>query len=195
MPYSGPLSSVGVIGRTQLAYFRMINETGGVNGRKVNLISVDDGYSPPKTVEQTRRLVEQDQVAFAFGSPGTPTNAAVRSYLNDNKVPQLFINSGASMFADPQHYPWTMSFLPSYRSEAHIYAKHILEAAPDAKIGALYQNDDFGKDILAGLQEGLGADHAAMIIKEVSYEVAEPTVDSQIVTLQDAGVDVLIIAA
>jgi branched-chain amino acid transport system substrate-binding protein len=195
MPYSGPLSAVGVIGRTELAYFRMINEMGGVNGRALNLVSVDDGYSPPKTVEQTRRLIEQEQVAFLFASPGTPTNAAIRSYLNDNKVPQLFINSGASMFGDPQHYPWTMGFLPNYQSEARIYAKHILKTAPDAKIGALYQNDDFGRDYLIGLRDGLGADHSAMMIGEVSYEVTEPMIDSQVVTLQAAGVDTLIIVA
>jgi branched-chain amino acid transport system substrate-binding protein len=195
MPYSGPLSAGGVIGRTELAYFRMINEMGGVNGRALNLVSVDDGYSPPKTVEQTRRLIEQEQVAFMFASPGTPTNAAIRSYLNDNKVPQLFINSGASMFGDPQHYPWTMGFLPNYQSEARIYAKHILRTAPDAKIGALYQNDDFGRDYLIGLRDGLGADHSAMMIREVSYEVTEPMIDSQVVTLQAAGVDTLIIVA
>jgi branched-chain amino acid transport system substrate-binding protein len=196
MPYSGPASAQGVIGRTEAAYFRMINETGGVNGRLINFISLDDGYSPPKTVEQTRRLVEQEQVAFIFGSVGTPTNAAVRSYLNDNKAPQLFIASGADMFGDPRRFPWTIGFIsPSYQSEARIYAKHILETKPDAKIGVLYQNDGFGKDYLIGLRDGLGADHAAMIIKEVSYEVSEPTVDAQVIALQAAAVDILIIAA
>jgi branched-chain amino acid transport system substrate-binding protein len=153
MPYSGPASAYGVIGRTEAAYFQMINEMGGVNGRKLNLVSLDDGYSPAKTVEQTRRLVEQEQVAFIFGSVGTPTNAAIRSYLNDNKVPQLLISTGASMFGDPHHYPWTMGNIPDYQTEAHIFAKHILRTRPEAKIGVLYQNDGFGKDYLTGLRE------------------------------------------
>ncbi|MGO9427794.1 ABC transporter substrate-binding protein [Rhodoblastus sp.] len=195
MPYSGPASAYGVIGRTEGAYFRMINETGGVNGRKLNLISLDDGYSPQKTVEQTRRLVEQEKVALIFGSVGTPTNDAVRSYLNDNKVPQLLIASGSNIFGDPEHYPWTMGAIPNYQTEAHIFAKHILQTKPDAKIGVLFQNDGFGKDYAVGLRDGLGADHEAMIIKEVSYEVSDPTVDSQVITLQSAGVDTLIIAA
>jgi branched-chain amino acid transport system substrate-binding protein len=195
MPYSGPVSAYGVIGRTEAAYFNMINETGGINGRKLSLISLDDGYSPPKTVEQTRRLIEQDRVAFIFGSVGTPCNAAIRSYLNDNKVPQLFVASGANMFGDPQHFPWTIGNIPSYQIETHVYAKHILKTKPDAKIGILYQNDGFGKDYLIGLRDGLGADHLAMLIKEVSYEVSEPTVDSQVVTLQGAGVDTVIIGA
>jgi branched-chain amino acid transport system substrate-binding protein len=195
MPYGGPASNYGVFGRTEAAYFKMINEQGGVNGRKLNLISLDDGYSPPKTVEQTRRLVEQEQVAFIFGSLGTPTNAAVHQYLNDNKVPQLFIASSAAMFGDPQHYPWTMGGALNYQTEAHIFAKHILETKPDAKIGLLYQNDAFGKDYLIGLRDGLGVDHAAMIVKEVSYEVLEPTVDSQVVTLQGSGADTFVIAA
>jgi ABC-type branched-subunit amino acid transport system substrate-binding protein len=195
MPYSGPAAAYGLVGRTEAAYFKMINEMGGVNGRKLNLISVDDGYSPPKTVEQTRRLVEQEQVAFIYGSIGTPTNAAIRSYLNDNKVPQLLITTGATMFGDPQHYPWTMGNIPSFQTEARIYAKHMLAAKPDAKIGVLYQNDDFGKDFLIGLRDGLGAEHANMIVKEVSYEVSDPTIDSQVLTLQGAGVDTLLIAA
>jgi branched-chain amino acid transport system substrate-binding protein len=195
MPYSGPASAYGVIGRTEAAYFKMINDMGGINGRKVNLISLDDGYSPPKTVEQTRRLVEQEQVAFIFGSVGTPTNAAIRSYLNDNKVPHLFVGSGASMFADPRRYPWTIGFNPSYRSEGHVFVKHILKTKPDAKIGVLYQNDDFGRDYLSGVRDGLGTNHAAMLVKEVPYEVSDPTVDSQVITLQGAGVDTLIIAA
>jgi branched-chain amino acid transport system substrate-binding protein len=195
MPYSGPASAGGVIGRTEAAYFKMINQMGGVKGRKLNLISLDDGYSPPKTVEQTRRLVEQEQVAFIFGSLGTPTNAAIRSYLNDNKAPQLLIFTGAAMFGDPQHYPWTMGSLPSYQTEAHIFAKHILRTRPDAKLGVLYQNDGLGKDYLIGLRGGLGVDHAAMVIKEVSYEVSEPTIDSEVNSLQGAGVDTLIIAA
>ena len=194
-PYSGPLSAYGVIGRTDAAYFKMLNDQGGVNGRRINLISLDDAYSPPKTVEQTRRLVEQEQVAFIFGSIGTPTNAAVRQYLNDNKVPQLFLESGASLFSDPRHFPWTMGYLPAYQTEAHIYAKHILATKPDAKIAVLYQNDSFGKDYLIGLKDALGPDRAGMIVKEASYETSEPTVDSQVVTLQGSGADVLVIAA
>jgi branched-chain amino acid transport system substrate-binding protein len=195
MPYSGPASAYGVIGRAETAYFKMINEQGGVNGRKINLISLDDAYSPPKTVEQIRRLVEQEQVAFIFNSLGTPPNAAIRQYLNDNKVPQLFVATGAAMFSDPQHFPWTMGWQPNYQTEARIFAKHILKTKPDAKIGVLYQNDGFGKDYLIGLKDGLGADHAGMVIKEASYETSEPTVDSQIVTLQGSGADALLIAA
>jgi branched-chain amino acid transport system substrate-binding protein len=195
MPYSGPASAYGVIGRAETAYFKMINEQGGVNGRKINLISLDDAYSPPKTVEQIRRLVEQEQVAFIFNSLGTPPNAAIRQYLNDNKVPQLFVATGAAMFSDPKNFPWTMGWQPNYQTEAKIFAKHILKTKPDAKIAALYQNDGFGKDYLIGLKDGLGADHAGMVIKEVSYETSEPTVDSQIVTLQGSGADVFLIAA
>jgi branched-chain amino acid transport system substrate-binding protein len=195
MPYSGPASAYGVIGRTDAAYFKMINEQGGVNGRKINLISLDDAYSPPKTVEQTRRLVEDEKVAFIFNSLGTPPNLAIRQYLNDNKVPQLFVATGAATFSDPQHFPWTMGWQPNYQTEAKIFAKHILKTKPDAKIGVLYQNDGFGKDYLIGLKDGLGADHAGMVIKEASYETSEPTVDSQIVTLQGSGADVLLIAA
>jgi branched-chain amino acid transport system substrate-binding protein len=194
-PYSGPLSAYGVIGRTHAAYFKMINDEGGVNGRRINLISLDDAYSPPKTVEQTRRLVEQDEVAFIFGSIGTPTNAAVRQYLNDRKVPQLFLESGASLFSDPRNFPWTMGYLPAYQTEAHIYAKHILATNPNARIAALYQNDSFGKDYLVGLKDTLGPDRAGMIAKEASYETSEPTIDSQVVTLQGSGADVLVIAA
>ena len=195
MPYSGPASAYGVIGKTETAYFKMINEAGGVNGRKINLISLDDGYSPPKTVEQVRRLVEQEQVAFLFNTLGTPPNAAIRQYLNDNKIPQLFVATGAAMFSDPQHFPWTMGYQPNYQTEARIFAKHILQTKPDAKIGVLYQNDSFGKDYLIGLKDGLGADHAGMVTKEVSYEVSEPTVDSQIVTLQGSGIDTVLFAA
>jgi branched-chain amino acid transport system substrate-binding protein len=190
MPYSGPLSSYSVLGRAQAAYFKMINEQGGLNGRRLNLISVDDGYSPPKTVEQTRRLVEQEQVAFLFGPLGTPTSLAVRQYCNDNKVPQLFISGSGSVFSDPQHFPWTIGFIPSNLTDAHIFARHILATKPDAKIGVLYQNDATGKDYLMGLQDVLGAEHGGMVVKEVSYEVSEPTVDSQIVTLQSTGADV-----
>jgi branched-chain amino acid transport system substrate-binding protein len=195
MPYSGPASAYGVIGRTEAAYFKMINEQGGVNGRKINLISLDDGYSPPKTVEQVRRLVEDEKVAFLFNTLGTPPNLAIRQYLNDNKVPQLFVATGAATFSDPQHFPWTMGYQPNYQTEAKIFGKHIIATKPDAKIAALYQNDGFGKDYLIGLKDGLGADHAGMVIKEASYETSEPTVDSQIVSLQGSGADVLLIAA
>jgi branched-chain amino acid transport system substrate-binding protein len=195
MPYSGPLSAYGVIGRTDASYFRMINDQGGVNGRKLSLISVDDGYSPPKTVEQVRRLVEQERVAFLFHTLGTSCNLAVRQYLNDNKIPQLFVSTGAAMLADPQHFPWTMGYNPNYQTEAHIWAKHILATKPGARIGVLYQNDGFGKDYLIGLKDVLGSDHAGMIVKEVSFEPSEPTVDSQVVTLQGSGADLFLIAA
>src|SRR6202795_2409789 len=194
-PYSGPASAYSAGAVSATAYFTMINEAGGVKGRKINFISLDDSYSPPKTVEQIRRLVEQEQVAFIFQSLGTPCNAAIRQYLNDNKVPQLFVSTGAAMFSDPQHFPWTIGFNPNYQTEAKIYGKHILQTKPDAKIGALYQNDGFGKDYLIGLKDALGADHAGMLIKEASYETSEPTVDSQIVTLQGSGADVFLIAA
>jgi branched-chain amino acid transport system substrate-binding protein len=195
MPYSGPASAYGVIGKADTAYFKMINEMGGVNGRKINLISLDDGYSPPKTVEQVRRLVEEEKVAFLFNTLGTPSNLAIRQYLNDNKVPQLFVATGAATFSDPKQFPWTMGWQPNYRTEAKIFAQHILKTKPDAKIGVLYQNDGFGKDYLIGLKDGLGADHAGMVIKEASYETSEPTVDSQVVTLQGSGADVFLIAA
>src|SRR5580698_4136134 len=195
IPYSGPASAYGVIGRTEAAYFKMINDQGGVNGRKINFISLDDAYSPPKTVEQIRRLVEQEQVASIFNSLGTPPNVAIRQYLNDNKVPQLFVATGAATFSDPAHFPWTMGWQPNYQTEAKIFGKHILKTKPDAKIGVLYQNDGFGKDYLIGLKDGLGADHASMVIKEASYETSEPTIDSQVVTLQGSGADVFLIAA
>jgi branched-chain amino acid transport system substrate-binding protein len=195
IPYSGPASAYGVIGRTEAAYFKMINEQGGVNGRKINFISLDDAYSPPKTVEQVRRLVEQEHVAFLANTLGTAPNAAIRQYCNDNKVPQLFVQSGAPMFADPMHFPWTIPAIPSYQTEGHIYAKHILATKPDARIAVLYQNDDFGKGYLNGLRDVFGPDRANMIIKEVSYETSEPTVDSQVVTLQGSGADVFLIGA
>jgi branched-chain amino acid transport system substrate-binding protein len=195
MPYSGPASAYGVIGRAGGAYFKMINEQGGINGRKINLISLDDAYSPPKTVEQVRRLVEDEKVAFLFNTLGTPPNLAIRQYLNDNKVPQLFVATGAAAFSDPQHFPWTIGWQPNYQTEAKIFAKHILKTKPDGKIGVLYQNDAFGKDYLIGLKDGLGADHAGMVIKEASYETSEPTVDSQVVTLQGSGADIFVIAA
>ena len=195
MPYSGPASAYGVIGKTEAAYFRMINEQGGVNGRMINLISLDDAYSPPKTVEQVRRLVEQEQVAFLFQTLGTAPNLAIRDYCNQNKVPQLFVSTGASAFSDPAHFKWTIGYNPNYQTEARIYAKHILQTKPDAKIAVLYQNDGFGKDYLTGLKAVLGAEHASMLVKEASYETTEPTIDSQVVTLNGSGADVLVIAA
>ncbi len=192
MPYSGPASAYGQIGRAEAAYFKMINEAGGINGRKINLLSLDDGYSPPKAVEQIRRLVEQVQVALIFDSLGTPSNSAIRGYLNENKVPQIFVATGASKFGDPEHFPWTMGWQPNYRTEAGIFAKHILATKPDAKIAILYQNDDFGKDYLIGLKNVLGAKYEAMVVKELSYEVSEPTVDSQIITLQGSGADAFV---
>ena len=189
MPYSGNASSYGAIGKAELAYFKMINEQGGVNGRQINLISLDDGYQPPKTVEQIRRLVEQEQVAFIFQSLGTPTNSAIHKYLNDRKVPQLFVATGATKWADPQHFPWTIGWQPNYQTEAHIYAKYILANTPNAKIGILYQNDDYGKDYVIGLKDQLGDKAKTMIVDELSYEVTDPAIDSQIVTLQASGAD------
>ncbi len=194
MPYSGPASAWGVIGRAEAAYFRSVNDTGGVNGRKINLISLDDGYSPPKTLEQTRQLIEREQVAFIFGTLGGVTNLATRQYLNDNKIPQLFLAAAADIFADPR-FPWTMGLNPALVTEAHIYAKHIGSTNTDAKIGILFQNDVLGKPFLKGIREGLGSQHSGLIVKEASYEVSDPTVDSQIVALQGAGADTLIIVA
>ena len=191
MPYSGPASAYGSIGKTQLAYFKMINEQGGINGRKLNLLSVDDGYSPPKTVEMIRKLVEQDEVLFVFQSLGTPSNSAIHKYMNQKKVPQLFVATGATKWADPKEYPWTMGWQPNYQTEGKIYAKDILANTPNAKIGVLYQNDDYGKDLLKGLKDGLGG-KASMIVAEATYEVSDPTVDSQLVSLQGAGVNVLV---
>ena len=195
MPYSGPASAYGAIGKSESAFFNMINDQGGINGRKINLISLDDGYSPPKTVEQIRKLVEQDDVAFIFQSLGTPTNTAIEKYLNQKKVPQLFVATGADKWGDYKDFPWTMGWQPSYRTEAQIYAKYILRTKPDAKIGVLYQNDDFGKDYIAGLKDVLGDKYAKMIVQEVSYETSDPTVDSQVVTLQGSGADTLVTAA
>ena len=192
MPYSGAASAWGADGLAELAYFRMLNEQGGVNGRKIRLISLDDSYSPPKTVEQTRKLVEQEQVAFVFSPLGTPTNTAIQKYLNERKVPQLFVATGASKWADPKHFPWTIGWQPSYATEARIYGRYILEHKPDAKIAVLFQNDDYGKDYLAGLKEGLGDKYTKMVVGEASYEVTDPTVDSQIVTLQATGADVFV---
>jgi branched-chain amino acid transport system substrate-binding protein len=195
MPYSGPASSYGVIGKSESAYFAMINEQGGVNGRKINFISRDDGYSPPKTVELVRKLVEEDQVLLMFQPLGTPPNTAIHGYLNDNKVPQLFVATGADKWNDPKHFPWTIGWQPSYRVEARIYARYILKNLPNAKIAVLYQNDDFGKDYLVGLREGLGDKADKMIVATKSYETTDPTVDSQVVALQGSGADVLLTAA
>jgi branched-chain amino acid transport system substrate-binding protein len=194
MPYSGPASSYGVIGKVDAAYFAMINAQGGINGRKVDFISRDDSYSPPKTVELVRQMVEEDKVLLMFNTLGTPPNMAIHGYLNDNKVPQLFPSTGADQWNDPKHFPWTMMWLPSYGAESHIYARYILKNLPDAKIGVLYQNDDYGKDYLNGLRAGLG-DKANMIVATQSYETTDPTVDSQIVALQGSGANVLFIAA
>src|SRR5579862_274582 len=190
MPYSGPLSAYSTIGKVEAAYFRMINEQGGVNGRKINFITLDDAFSPPKTVEATRKLVEQDEVLLIFQPLGTPTSLATRKYMNAKKVPQLFIASGASTWNDPSNYPWTLGWQPNYQTEAQIYARHILQTRPNAKIGVLYQNDDAGRDYVKGLRDGLGERAKTMIVKEVSYEVTDPTVDSQVVQLQASGADV-----
>jgi branched-chain amino acid transport system substrate-binding protein len=195
MPYSGPASAYGIVGKSEAAYFALVNEHGGINSRKINFISRDDNYSPPKTVEQVRRLVEQDQVLFLFSTLGTPTNAAIHGYLNDNKVPQLFVASGADQWNDPKDFPWTIGLIPSYGTEAHIYARYILKNLPDAKIAVLYQNDDFGKDYLKGLRDGLGYKANKMIVAAQSYETTDPTIDSQIVALQNSGADVLLTAA
>jgi len=187
MPYSGPLSAYGTIGKAETAYFAMINEQGGVNGRKIKLISLDDGYSPPKTVEQTRKLIEQENVLADFNPLGTPTNTAIQKYLNDKKVPQIFVATGATKWGDPEHFPWTIGWQPNYQTEGHIYAKYILEKMPDAKIGVLYQNDDYGKDYLKGLKDGLGDKADKMIGAQLTYEPSDPTIDSQIVSLQSSG--------
>ncbi|HEX7996144.1 MAG TPA: ABC transporter substrate-binding protein [Streptosporangiaceae bacterium] len=194
MPYSGPASSYSVIGKTEAAYFKWLNAKGGVNGRKINLISLDDGYSPPKAVEQIHKLVENDGVAFAFNTLGTPSNTAIQKYLNDKKVPQLFVATGADKWGDPEHFPWTMGWQPSYRTEAQIYSKYLLKEKPGAKMCVLYQNDDFGKDYLKGLKEGLGDQYDKIVIKTASYEASDPTIDSQVVTLQGAGCDTLLAA-
>jgi branched-chain amino acid transport system substrate-binding protein len=195
MPYSGPASGYSAIGKAQAAYFAMINDQGGINGRKINFISRDDGYSPPKTVEVVRKLVEEDQVLLLFQTLGTPPNLAIRGYLNDNKVPQLFVGSGADQWNDPEHYPWTMGWQPSYGTEAHIFARYILANLPDAKIAVLYQNDDFGKDYLNGLRDGLKVKAGNAIVATASYETTDPTIDSQIVALQGSGANVLLTAA
>jgi len=192
MPYSGPASAYGVIGKTEAAYFKMINDQGGINGRKINFISYDDAYSPPKTVEQARKLVESDEVLLIFNSLGTPPNSAIHKYMNAKKVPQLFVATGATKWNDPKHFPWTMGWQPNYQSETRIYAKYILKEIPKAKIAVLYQNDDYGKDYLKGLLDGLGAKAKTMIIAQDSYELSEPTIDSHIVKLKSSGADVFI---
>ena len=195
MPYSGPASAYGVIGQTEAAYFKMINAQGGLNGRKIEFLSADDGYSPPRTVEETRRLVESEVVAFMYGGLGTPTQSAVQRYLNQKKVPQVYVSTGAEKWADPEHFPWTIGWQPSYRIEAAIYARHLMAVNPSAKLAVLYQNDDFGKDYLTGLHDAFGAKYDAIVVKAVSYEVSDPTVDSQIQTLKASGATALLTVA
>jgi ABC-type branched-subunit amino acid transport system substrate-binding protein len=189
--YSGPASAYGIIGKTQEAYFKMINDQGGINGRKINFISYDDGYSPPKTVEQVRKLIESDEVLLIFNALGTPTQTGVQKYHNAKKVPQLFVATGASKWNDPKNFPWTMGYQPSYRVESRIFAKYILKNKPDAKIGIFYANDDFGKDYVAGMKDVLGDKYKAMVVEE-SYETSEPTIDSHILKLREAGVNVFV---
>jgi len=195
MPYSGPASAYAVIGKGEAAYFKMLNDKGGIKGRKITLISLDDGYAPPKTVEQTRKLVESEGVAFIFNSLGTATNTAIQKYLNQKKIPQLFVATGAEKWTDYQHFPFTMGWQPSYRVEARVYGRYILAEKPAAKICVLYQNDDFGKDYIAGLKDSLGDKYDKMVVKEASYEATDPTIDSQVATLQAAGCDTLVTAA
>jgi branched-chain amino acid transport system substrate-binding protein len=190
MPYSGPASAYGVIGKTEEAYFKKINAEGGIKGRKINFVSYDDAYSPPKTVEQARKLVESDEVLFIFNSLGTPPNSAIQKYMNSKKVPQLFVATGATKWNDPKDFPWTMGWQPNYQSESRIYAKYILKELPNAKIAILYQNDDYGKDYVKGLKDGLGAKAASMIVAEESYETTQPTIDSNIVKLKSTNADV-----
>ncbi|MDH6259908.1 ABC transporter substrate-binding protein [Bradyrhizobium sp. BR13661] len=192
MPYSGPASAYGIIGRTMSAYFRMINDNGGINARKINFISYDDGYSPPKTVEQARKLVESDEVFLIFAPLGTATNAAIQKYMNTMHVPQIFVSTGASRFGDPEHFPWTMGWQPTYRAEARIYANYILTNHPNAKVGLLYQNDDFGKDYIQGLKDGLGDKFDRTVIVSAPYDVGTPTVDSEVVAIRTAKPDVFI---
>ena len=191
MPYSGPVSAWATLGRAQAAYVRMLNEQGGIGGRQIELVSLDDGYSPPRTVEQTRRLVEQESVLFLFSSFGTPTNTAIHKYVNAKKVPHLFIASIGSKWADPQHYPWTMALMQDQGTEATAHAAWLVKNHPNAKVGVLYQNDDFGKDYLKGLKDALGQKAVAMIVAEASYEVTDPTIDSQIIALKSSGADTL----
>jgi branched-chain amino acid transport system substrate-binding protein len=190
MPYSGPASAYGVIGKTEDAYFKKVNAEGGINGRKINFVSYDDNYSPPKTVEQARKLVESDEVLLIFNSLGTPPNSAIQKYMNSKKVPQLFVATGATKWNDPKEFPWTMGWQPNYQSESRIYAKYILKEKPNAKIAILYQNDDYGKDYVKGLKDGLGTKAASMIVAEESYETTQPTIDSNIVKLKSTNADV-----
>jgi branched-chain amino acid transport system substrate-binding protein len=194
MPYSGPASAYGVIGKLEAVFFKALNEQGGIAGRQINYISYDDGYSPPKTVEQARRLIEQDRVAFLFNTLGTPTNSAIVRYVNQRKVPHLFLSTGADKWGDYKEHPWTIGWQPSYRTEAQIYAKYLLEQKPDAKVALLYQNDDFGKDYVTGVKDILG-DRFDRMVRTVSYEVTDPTIDSQVVNMQGSGAEVLITAA
>ena len=189
-PYSGPASAYGTIGKVIGAYFKKVNDEGGVNGRKINYITYDDGYSPPKAVEMVRKLVEQDQVALLFQTLGTPTNSAIHKYMNTQKVPHLFVATGATKWNDPKNFPWTMGFQPNYQTEGRVYASYILKNFPDAKIGILYQNDDYGKDYLKGMEDGLGANASKLIVMKQSYEVTDPTVDSQIINLKNSGANV-----
>jgi branched-chain amino acid transport system substrate-binding protein len=193
MPYSGPASAYGIIGKTEEAYFKMINDKGGINGRKIVYVTYDDGYSPPKAVEQVRKLVESDEVLAVFNPLGTPSNSAIQKYLNAKKIPQLFVATGATKWNDPKNFPWTMGWQPSYQSEAQIYAKWLLKEKPDAKVAILYQNDDFGKDYLKGTKDGFGAKASSAIILEESYEVSEPSIDGHIVKIKAANPDVLLI--
>jgi branched-chain amino acid transport system substrate-binding protein len=192
MPYSGPASAYSIVGKTMSAYFQMINDSGGVNGRKINFISYDDGYSPPKTVEQARRLVESDEVLLIFAPLGTATNAAIQKYMNKMRVPQLFVLSGASRWGDPEHFPWTIGLQPNYRAEARVYAAYILEHHPNAKIGVLYQNDDFGRDYILGLKDVLRGNYDKMVIASAPYETSAPTVDSQVVAIKTANPDIFL---
>jgi len=189
-PYSGPASAYGTIGKAIGAYFKKVNDEGGINGRKINYITYDDSYSPPKTVEMVRKLVEQDQVALLFQTLGTPTNSAIHKYMNQQKVPHLFVATGATKWNDPQHFPWTMGFQPNYQTEGRIYAAYILKNVPDAKVGILYQNDDYGKDYLKGFEDGLGEAAKKLIVLKQSHEVTDPTIDSQIVNLKNSGANV-----
>ncbi len=188
-PYSGPASAYGTIGKAIAAYFEKVNAEGGINGRKVKFISLDDGYNPAKTVEMARKLVEQEEVLLLFQPLGTPPNSAIHKYMNDKKVPHLFVATGATKWGDPKNFPWTMGFQPNYQSESKVFAAHILETKPNAKIGILYQNDDYGKDYLKGFEDGLGAKAASMIVSKLTYEVTDATVDSQMVSLKAAGAD------
>src|SRR3954449_9761046 len=191
MPYSGPASSYGVIGKTEAAFFKMINDQGGINGRKINFISYDDAYSPPKAIEQARKLVESDEVLLIFQPLGTPSNSAIMKYMNAKKVPQLFVSTGGTKFGDPKNFPWTMGFQPNYQSEGRIYAKYLMQHHPAGKVAVLFQNDDYGKDVLKGLKDGLG-NKTGMIIAEMPYETGDPTVDSQVVALKSSGADIFV---